>query len=477
MSRVYEIPGYSEHNSFVGAGERRNTHYLVRHSKSYTNAGNPATGATPFFCTTLDTDRATISDLNEDGIRLATANAEKFAAEIAALGYSPADVVIYSSPFKRASQTAEIFAARLGVSTMQFDPRLGERNCGELDGQAFTVPTVLSELIRPDQSNPFNKNRGAESPMELVARTTAFIQETDARHKGKLIVSFTHWSTFQELKNAAMGEVPGKEQQIGYAEYTRLNVSRDLAYKPVTVMMLGSTPGYVNDATVQTSESVQCAQTSLAKRSDGIDFTVHPGKVVYTRQYCPEGGESVAVIASHAEPAAVRQVAQYLREEQKQSSLSVATYNGGQDAKHRTRGYTTFVPGITLDALASAWHVNAETMKEGDLYATCGFYTRPGFNGVFIQSECNPDKPHHNSPEQVLAWEEMATRVAQKTARDLGVEINLEYHNVNFTYLYYKEVKAAPVNVMSRPSLFAHHKAVDRVPTINDLPAGYSFDI
>jgi len=236
MSRVYEIPSYSEHNSFVGAGEHRNIHYLVRHSKSYTNAGNPATGATPFFCTTLETDRATKSDLNEDGIRLATANAEKFAAEIAALGFSPADVVIYSSPFKRASQTAEIFAARLGVSTMQFDPRLGERNCGELDGQAFT-PTVLNELIRLDQSNPFNKHRGAESPMELVARTTAFIQETDARHKGKLIVSFTHWGTFQELKNAAMGEVPGKEQQIGYAEYMRLNVSRDLAYEPVTIGM------------------------------------------------------------------------------------------------------------------------------------------------------------------------------------------------------------------------------------------------
>ncbi len=440
MGRGFEIPGYSRHNSFVGAGERRNTHYIVRHSKSFTNAGDPTTGLKPFFCTTLDTDSSMQPDLNEEGRRLATANAAKFTTEIAALGYTPDDIIIYSSPFKRAAQTAEIFAATLGVSTMQFDPRLGERNCGDLDGQPFTVPTVVNEVIKPDQSNPFNKGHGVESPMELVARTTAFIQETDARHQGKLIVSFTHWSTFQELRNAAMAEVPGKEQQIGYAEYTKLTVSRDVAYKPLTVMMLGSTAGYVNDATVESTVSVQCAQASLTKRNDDLDFNVYPGKVVYTRQYCPAGGESVAVISSHAEPASVRQIAQFLREEQKQSSLSVATYNGGQDAKHRTRGYTAFIPETSLDALASAWQANAEMMQEGDLYATCGFYTRPGFNGVFIQSECNPDKPHHNSPEQILAWEELATRVAQKTARDLGIEINLEYHNVNFTYLYYKPI-------------------------------------
>ncbi len=30
---------------------------------------------------------------------------------------------------------------------------------------------------------------------------------------------------------------------------------------------------------------------------------------------------------------------------------------------------------------------------------------------------------------------------------------------------------------MSRPSFFSHHKAVDRVPTINDLPDGYTFEI
>lgn len=81
------------------------------------------------------------------------------------------------------------------------------------------------------------------------------------------------------------------------------------------------------------------------------------------------------------------------------------------------------------------------------------------------------------SPEQVLAWEELATQVAQKTAQDLGVETNLEYHHVNFTYLYYKPVNLNPMNVMSRPSLFAHHKTSDRVRTIDDLTDGYTFDI
>jgi len=82
MRTPFTVPRYTKKNKLVSAGPLKNVFYLVRHSKSFTNAGDKAAGLFPFFCTKLETDQTTQSDLNSEGIALAKIQAEKFIAEI-----------------------------------------------------------------------------------------------------------------------------------------------------------------------------------------------------------------------------------------------------------------------------------------------------------------------------------------------------------------------------------------------------------
>ena len=457
MREITAISDYKKYNKLVGAGQLKNTYYVLRHGQSIINVP-------PVFCTTLDSDKAAPSGLTHTGKVQAKAAGRQFEDT----GVLAKDIVIYTSPFTRAKETAGLFAAELGEQVeLHIDTRLRERFGGNFEGTAISRES-LDQIERPDQLDPFNHRENVESPMEVTFRVTDLVQETESRHTGKTIIFVSHWHTMAMLLNAFEGCWPGQTRIINNAELHSLQLASYIAQldeftlrKPTTVMMLGSTPGYVQDAIVQPTESVQCAQESLMKRHDGIDYRIYPGKVVYSRKYCPQGGESVAVIVSHAKPSLVRVVAEYLRQEQKQSLITVATYNGGGDAKHRTRAYQAIVFGKSLDEVALTWQKNAEDMQQGDLYATCAFYTTLDCAGVCIQSECNPDKSYRNSPEQILAWEELCTRVAQKTAEDLGVTIKLTYYHVNLTGLYDKPQAFNPVDVTQRPDLFNHHKAAD----------------
>jgi len=87
--------------------------YLIRHGESTSNAVGRIQGQSD-------------CELSQRGRRQAQAVARRLAA-------APIEAV-YASPLRRASQTAEVVAAALGLA-IRFDPRLKEVDAGELEDQ------------------------------------------------------------------------------------------------------------------------------------------------------------------------------------------------------------------------------------------------------------------------------------------------------------------------------------------------------
>lgn len=82
-----------------------------------------------------------------------------------------ASIIIYSSDFLRARQSA-LIAGRLLKTEVRFDPRLRERNFGDLEMD----PGVAYEQVWPeDLRDPDHKKWGVESVNEVLARMLDFL--------------------------------------------------------------------------------------------------------------------------------------------------------------------------------------------------------------------------------------------------------------------------------------------------------------
>ncbi|MDB5264900.1 MAG: isoleucyl-tRNA synthetase, isoleucyl-tRNA synthetase [Parcubacteria group bacterium] len=99
--------------------------------------------------------------------------------------------LVYSSPFRRAKETAEITAEVLGLpkNSIVVDERLGELNFGELDEQPFAklVEYRNGKLSAYDQKLP-----GGESYFDAKNRFASFAYEVDAANKDAKILVVSH---------------------------------------------------------------------------------------------------------------------------------------------------------------------------------------------------------------------------------------------------------------------------------------------
>ncbi len=156
--------------------------YIVRHSETDWNRERKVQGRVDI-------------PLNEAGVQLAKATRE-------ALKEIPFDLV-YTSPLKRARQTAELIAGSF-PGEIRSDERLIEMNFGEYEGWS-----VLGEET-PEKANflKFFKNPEAfvpapegESFENLIERMGAFIQElfTDDKLEDKNILIVSHGAAINAL--------------------------------------------------------------------------------------------------------------------------------------------------------------------------------------------------------------------------------------------------------------------------------------
>ena len=155
-----------------------NTLYLVRHGENLANVTRE------FSYKKVD------YDLTEKGVRQAEQTARYFAAMHAE---RPIDA-IFTSPLKRAVQTAEIFGAATG-HTVSVIEELREINCGEFDG----VPPTDAMWKHHDEillswrnGNPDVRFPGGEDFHELRARARLALGKAVAGRDGQTIVLVAH---------------------------------------------------------------------------------------------------------------------------------------------------------------------------------------------------------------------------------------------------------------------------------------------
>lgn len=112
---------------------------------------------------------------------------------------------IYSSPLRRAYQTASILADRLPGLSPQISPHLTEVYT-PFDGQPFRVMAAPLSAGGRDWDFYAGTEPPYEQPGDVVARTRRFIAQARAQHPGQHVVAVTHGDVVMFLLLWAMGE-------------------------------------------------------------------------------------------------------------------------------------------------------------------------------------------------------------------------------------------------------------------------------
>jgi len=109
-------------------------------------------------------------------------------------------LLIVSSDFKRARETADIAHELLGSSKpLQFDERLRERNFGEWE---LTPDSAYPLIWAGDEINSDNDEKGVESPNQVMARVTALVCEYEEKISGVTMLLISHGDALQILQTA-----------------------------------------------------------------------------------------------------------------------------------------------------------------------------------------------------------------------------------------------------------------------------------
>ena len=96
--------------------------------------------------------------------------------------------VIYSSPFLRAVETAEIAAIKLGWPVRVTD-NLRERGFGEFE---LTGDTHYQQVWDQDEIDPSHTQWGVESVIEVWQRLEDFLEEVSISHSAQTVLMVTH---------------------------------------------------------------------------------------------------------------------------------------------------------------------------------------------------------------------------------------------------------------------------------------------
>jgi len=137
-----------------------------------------------------------------------------------------ASLLIVSSDFRRARETAQIAHELLGSShPLQFDQRLRERNFGEWE---LTPDSAYPLVWAGDEINPDNDEKGVESPNQVMARVTALVCEYEEKISGVTILLISHGDALQLLLTAFSKQDASehrRQQHLETAEIREISLS------------------------------------------------------------------------------------------------------------------------------------------------------------------------------------------------------------------------------------------------------------
>lgn len=182
--------------------------YLVRHGEDQDNAKHVLNGH-------RDTELTNIGEKQ----------AEKTGEELKKANIK----VIYSSPLKRAYDTAKIIAEKIGIKDIIIDDRLKERDFGVLTGKSIKeIPDYTKNILRARGLDYFLDGEGIETYKDLYKKAQEFLNDIFRLNNKENVLVVTHGDTGGMLRTAYNNEPWEKEFEKPYinnAEIIRL--SRD----------------------------------------------------------------------------------------------------------------------------------------------------------------------------------------------------------------------------------------------------------
>ena len=114
--------------------------------------------------------------------------------------------IIYTSPLKRAYETARIIATELGIDEVIADEHLIEREFGVLTGKPVSDISKYTDKILPtDRVNYFLEVEGAEDFPTLLLRGRKILNEIRQRHPDKNVLIVTHGDIGKMIRAAYHG--------------------------------------------------------------------------------------------------------------------------------------------------------------------------------------------------------------------------------------------------------------------------------
>lgn len=182
--------------------------YLVRHGEDQDNAKHILNGH-------RDTELTSIGEKQ----------AEKTGEELKKANIK----VIYSSPLKRAYNTAKIIAEKIGIKDIVIDDRLKERDFGILTGKSIKeIPKYTKDILRARGLDYFLDGEGIETYKDLYKKVQGFLNDVFRLNNKENVLVVTHGDTGGMIRTAYNNEPWEKEFEKPYinnAEIIRL--SRD----------------------------------------------------------------------------------------------------------------------------------------------------------------------------------------------------------------------------------------------------------
>lgn len=150
----------------------------------------------------------TDTPLNKKGLKQAEELAKHLKSEVID--------AIFTSDFKRASQTAKAIAEKLGIKPIK-TKKLRERNLGKIEGMLRKKSEedhrdLLHKMF--DYTDDTWSEHGGESLRELKTRVNKFLKKIKMDYKDKIIAIVTHGGTKRMLIRNLVKDAPEEESKL-----------------------------------------------------------------------------------------------------------------------------------------------------------------------------------------------------------------------------------------------------------------------
>jgi probable phosphoglycerate mutase len=191
----------------------RNRYFALRHGHSLANARGLI----------IADERS-----GHDGFGLTPEGRDQVVASISACGFLGRDTVIFSSPFLRARESAELARDLLGCASFSLDARLGERSFGILEGAS---DRHYADVWADDERGVDSPVCGVEPVTSVRKRLVELVQELEGRYSGSRVLLVAHGDPLQILRTVFAGRPTSEHRRQG-------------ALDPGQLIELGPAPRY-----------------------------------------------------------------------------------------------------------------------------------------------------------------------------------------------------------------------------------------